>query len=115
MSSWQFRRAALRSPMNAPLLSACSSSSRDIRDGSPSRDRLGGCGRVARDRHAARADKRTLLATAALGLVCAEASATPQGRGLFECPCTKNCSLHGSCHLCVAYHARKHAQPRCER
>jgi len=41
--------------------------------------------------------------------------ASPQARGFPDCPCPKECTLHGECKLCVAYHARKHALPRCER
>ena len=67
------------------------------------------------DRDSAKRDKRAEIATAHLFLVPAGAPATPAERGLEECPCPKRCSLHGSCHLCVAYHGRKHALPRCER
>ena len=40
---------------------------------------------------------------------------SPQERDYNECPCPKNCTLHGECLLCVAYHAQKNQRPRCER
>ncbi len=39
---------------------------------------------------------------------------TPINRGYSECPCTKNCTIHGECILCVAYHASKDQLPHCE-
>ena len=62
-----------------------------------------------------RPDKRREIARANLGLVPAATPATPEARGYAECPCPKRCTLHGECELCVAYHARKGALPRCER
>jgi len=41
--------------------------------------------------------------------------ATLRERGHDACPCPKNCTLHGECRLCTAYHGRKGALPRCER
>jgi hypothetical protein len=72
--------------------------------------------RSARDRaRAAKGEKKRSIGLANLHLVPAEALITPQARGFAECPCTKECVLHGDCRLCVAYHARKSASPRCER
>jgi hypothetical protein len=62
-----------------------------------------------------RPDKKRLRATAALALVPGGTPASPQARGFPDCPCPKECTLHGECALCVAYHTRKHALPRCER
>ncbi len=60
-------------------------------------------------------DKKRDIASAWLHLVSAEAPASPQQRNFNECPCPKKCTLHGECHLCTAYHARKDKLPRCER
>jgi len=62
-----------------------------------------------------RPDKKRAIAVAHLALVPAGTKTSPESRGFSSCPCTKNCTIHGECALCVAYHARKHAQPRCER
>ena len=62
-----------------------------------------------------RSDKKRAIAVTHLALVPAGTRATPEARGFPDCPCTKNCTIHGECELCVAYHARKHALPRCER
>lgn len=68
---------------------------------------------MTRDRRTARAATRIQKATAALELVPFGTAATPAERGFSECPCQKDCALHGSCHLCVAYHASKGQVPRC--
>ena len=68
-----------------------------------------------RDRGADRPDKRRAIATALLAALPADIPATPVERGFGECPCHKNCTLHGECRLCVAYHGRKGSLPRCER
>jgi hypothetical protein len=60
-------------------------------------------------------DKKRAKAIAHLALVPAGIKTTPESRGFSDCPCTKSCTIHGECELCVAYHARKHALPRCER
>ena len=62
-----------------------------------------------------RLDKKRERATAALSLVPSGTPASPQARGFETCPCPKDCTLHGECLLCVAYHARKDALPRCQR
>ncbi len=62
-----------------------------------------------------RTDKRRAIARANLGLVPVATPATPAARCYAQCPCPKRCALHGECELCVAYHARKGALPRCER
>jgi hypothetical protein len=65
-------------------------------------------------RHAARADRKRARAECFLSLVAAGEAASPQARGFASCPCTKDCPLHGECHLCVAYHAgRRDELPRC--
>ena len=69
---------------------------------------------MSRDRPE-RSAKRRAIPVAHLDLVPAGTPATPEARGYAECPCTKSCTLHGECELCVAYHARKRALPRCER
>jgi hypothetical protein len=66
-------------------------------------------------RHAAKGDKKRALATAHLSAVPAGEPATPQARGYESCPCPKDCTLQGECLLCVAYHGRKDALPRCLR
>jgi len=66
------------------------------------------------ERNRSREPKKRTLAEAALHVVPPGAPATPAERGFAECPCTKDCVLHGSCHLCVAYHGRKNRPPRCE-
>jgi len=71
---------------------------------------------VARQRdRSRRPDKKRERAMAALSLVPNGSPGTPQARGFDSCPCPKDCTLHGECALCVAYHARKNALPRCER
>jgi hypothetical protein len=62
-----------------------------------------------------RRDKKREIAMAYMDRVAPGTSATPQERGFAECPCPKKCTLHGECLLCLAYHGRKHALPRCER
>ena len=62
-----------------------------------------------------RTDKKKARAEAHLNLVPTGTLATPAARGFAECPCPKKRTLHGDCILCVAYHARKHALPRCEK
>lgn len=66
-------------------------------------------------RHAAKADRKRTVAEEHLHRVATDEPATPQARGYEECPCPKDCTLHGECHLCVAYHARNDALPRCLR
>lgn len=63
----------------------------------------------------ARADKKRSIASAHLYLVPAAAPATPQERGYTDCPCLKDCVLHGDCRFCIAYHGRKRVLPSCER
>jgi hypothetical protein len=63
----------------------------------------------------AQRDRKRETAVAHLDLAPAGTPATPPARGFAECPCPKRCTLHGECELCVAYHARKGALPRCER
>ena len=60
-------------------------------------------------------DKKRTIASSYLHLVAADTPAAPELRGYAECPCPKKCTLHGECHLCTAYHARKNKLPRCER
>ena len=62
-----------------------------------------------------RPDRKRESAVASLALVPAGTVKTPGDRGFADCPCPKDCTLHGECELCVAYHARKGALPRCER
>ena len=68
-----------------------------------------------REKGVAGRDKKRAIATAHLVDVPESALATPDERGYEACPCPKKCSLHGECRLCVAYHGRKGALPRCER
>ncbi len=76
--------------------------------------------RAARDarraeRHSAKADRKRAIAEGFLSLVAAGEPASPQARGFSTCPCTKDCTLHGDCLHCVAYHAgRRNEQPRCK-
>lgn len=68
------------------------------------------------DRRAAKAVRRRATAESFLHLVAAGEAASPQARSLSSCPCTKDCTLHGECRLCVAYHAgRRDELPRCAR
>jgi hypothetical protein len=67
------------------------------------------------DRELAKRDKRRAIAQAHLPEIPDTVPATPRERGYDACPCPKNCTLHGECRLCTAYHARKGALPRCER
>jgi hypothetical protein len=68
------------------------------------------------DRRAAKADRKRATAESFLSLVAAGEAASPQARGFSACPCTKDCTLHGDCLSCVAYHAgRRNERPRCER
>jgi len=60
-------------------------------------------------------DKKRAIAASHLDLVPAGTPAAPQERGFAECPCPKNCTLHGECRLCVAFYARKNKPPRCQR
>jgi hypothetical protein len=60
-------------------------------------------------------DKKRIIALSYQHLITAETPANPQQRNFGECPCPKKCTLHGECHLCVAYHGRKKKLPRCER
>jgi hypothetical protein len=67
------------------------------------------------DKRAAKADRKRATAESFLSLVAAGEAASPQARGFSECPCTKDCALHGDCLPCVAYHAgRRNERPRCE-
>jgi hypothetical protein len=66
-------------------------------------------------RHGTKQDKRLAIATAHLAGLPAGVPSTPAERGFDSCPCPKDCILHGSCHLCVAYHGRKGRLPRCKR
>ena len=65
-------------------------------------------------RQAGRADKKRGIATAHLSLVLAGTASTPGEWGFAACPCTKKCSIHGECLLCIAYHGRKGRPPCCE-
>lgn len=62
-----------------------------------------------------RRDKKRERALSCLSLIPDNTFQSPQDRGYGECPCPKNCTLHGECLLCVAYHGRKGMLPRCER
>ncbi len=71
---------------------------------------------MPRDRERpAKGNKKRTTASAYLHLVPAGTLATPQERGYAECPCPKDCELHGECRLCVAYHGHKGRLPLCER
>lgn len=59
--------------------------------------------------------KKRIIAEAHLADLSPGLAATPEERGFESCPCPKDCCLHGSCLLCVAYHGRKGKLPRCER
>jgi hypothetical protein len=68
------------------------------------------------DKRAAKADRKRATAEGFLSLVAAGEAASPQARGFSDCPCAKDCTLHGDCLPCVAYHAgRRGERPRCER
>ena len=71
--------------------------------------------RRERDRGRGGRDKKRDVATAHLALVPSGTPATPEARGYGECPCPKECTLHGECGLCVAYHAREQVLPSCQR
>ena len=60
-------------------------------------------------------DKKHISAMEYLHLVSVGNPATPAERGHAECPCPKECTLHGECNLCTVYHARKNQLPRCQR
>jgi len=62
-----------------------------------------------------KSNKKQMIASSYIHIVPAGTFATPQERGYIECPCPKDCTLHGECFLCVAYHGRKGRLPRCER
>jgi hypothetical protein len=62
-----------------------------------------------------RRDRKREVALAHMDCIPSGTSGTPRERGYEECPCPKKCTLHGECLLCVAYHGRKHAPPRCQR
>lgn len=66
-------------------------------------------------RRAAKADKKRAAAESRLSELGAGEPATPQARGFAECPCPKECSLHGECLVCAAYHSGGSEQPRCLR
>jgi hypothetical protein len=68
-----------------------------------------------RGRSSPKQDKRLAIAREHLCDLPPGVPATPQERGFDSCPCPKECSLHGSCLLCVAYHGRKSQLPRCQR
>lgn len=70
---------------------------------------------MKREQKRIKKDKKRNIALAYQHLVTDDLPATPQQRNFDECPCTERCTLHGECHLCVAYHARKHRLPYCER
>lgn len=61
-----------------------------------------------------KAERKRALATEALPSVSPAEPATPAARGFETCPCSKDCTLHGKCLLCVAYHGRSGKRPRCE-
>jgi hypothetical protein len=67
------------------------------------------------DKRAAKADKKRSIAEANLTLVAAGEPATPEARGFAACTCTKDCTLHGDCLPCVAFHASRGERPRCDR
>ena len=67
------------------------------------------------DKYSTKVSKKRTIALSYLHIIPPATLAFPQERGYVECPCTKNCILHGECKLCVAYHARKGKLPRCER
>ena len=67
------------------------------------------------DRDSDNRDKKQEIAMAHLSAIPDGVPASPQERGYDACPCPKDCTLHGLCRLCVAYHGRKGALPRCER
>jgi hypothetical protein len=82
--------------------------------GDPERRRAGKDERRA-ERRTAKADRKRATAQSFLHLVAAGEAAAPQDRGFASCPCTKHCTMHGDCVLCVAYHAgRRSERPRCE-
>lgn len=64
---------------------------------------------------ASRRDKKHESALAYVSNISENVLASPLERGYEECPCPKKCTLHGECLLCLAYHSRKGALPRCER
>ena len=66
-------------------------------------------------RLANRRDKKRETAFSCVSNISENVLASPVERGYEECPCPKKCTLHGECLLCVAYHSRKGALPRCER
>jgi len=66
-------------------------------------------------REPANRDKKRAAALANVAGIPDSVPASPRERGFEACPCTKKCTLHGECRLCVAYHGRKGALPRCER
>jgi hypothetical protein len=67
------------------------------------------------DRQSRKQNKRRAIAVEHLVNLPPGVPATPTERGFETCPCPTDCALRGSCHLCVAYHGRKHRLPYCER
>ena len=67
------------------------------------------------ERPQATPSKKRAVALAHLSIVPSGTPATPADRGFAECPCPKECVLHGDCLPCVAYHGRKNVLPRCLR
>lgn len=67
------------------------------------------------DKEPANRDKKRVAAMAYVSSIPDSVPASPRERGFDACPCPKNCTLHSECRLCVAYHGRKGALPRCER
>ncbi len=66
-------------------------------------------------KHAAKADRKRIAAQADLWRLAAGEPASPEARGFVNCTCPKDCTLHGDCLLCVAYHTGRGERPRCDR
>ena len=68
----------------------------------------------SKDKKKHKRDKKREKAFSNLMKIAEDTLQSPMERGFNECPCPKECTLHGECLLCVAYHARKGKLPRCE-
>lgn len=66
-------------------------------------------------RQSRKQDKRLAIPTAHVPDLPAGVPSTAAERGFDSCPCPKDYALHGSCHLCVAYHSGNGRLPVCER
>ncbi|MDR3630133.1 MAG: hypothetical protein P4L42_07345 [Desulfocapsaceae bacterium] len=67
----------------------------------------------SRNKGPASEDRKRSIAMAHLADLDEGVPATPEERGFAACPCPGNCTLHGQCLLCTAFHGRKGRLPMC--